>query len=124
MKVILKVKNKYYILLFFFLITFPYISYADIYAELRAIDRTTGRTFILKAELNKQISFSNLNILVKYCYKNPIDKKIENYAYLEIKDKIINDKLFEGWMFSSSPSLNSLEHPINDIWLLSCKKIR
>ena len=122
MKVILKVKNKYYILLFFFLITFPYISYADIYAELRAIDRTTGRTFILKAELNKQISFSNLNILVKYCYKNPIDKKIENYAYLEVKDKIINDKLFEGWMFSSSPSLNSLEHPINDIWLLSCKK--
>ena len=109
-------------LLFFFLITFPYISYADIYAELRAIDRTTGRTFILKAELNKQISFSNLNILVKYCYKNPIDKKIENYAYLEVKDKIINDKLFEGWMFSSSPSLNSLEHPINDIWLLSCKK--
>ena len=122
MKVILKVKNKYYIFLFFFLITFPYISYADIYAELRAIDRTTGRTFILKAELNKQISFSNLNILVKYCYKNPIDKKIENYAYLEVKDKIINDKLFEGWMFSSSPSLNSLEHPINDIWLLSCKK--
>ena len=44
----------------------------------------------------------------------------ENHAYLTIKDKLINKYVFQGWMFSSSPSLSSLEHPINDIWLLNC----
>ena len=39
---------------------------------------------------------------------------------LIVKDKKMSDLVFEGWMFSSSPSLSSLEHPINDIWLLNC----
>ena len=89
-------------------------------ATLRAIDRTTGRTYVLKAPLNKEVKFSNLKIIVTYCYKNPIDKKIENYAYINIKDELQNKFIFQGWMFSSSPSLSSLEHPINDIWLLEC----
>ena len=49
-----------------------------------------------------------------------IDKEIENFAYLIVKDKLLNNQIFQGWMFSSSPSLSSLEHPINDIWLLNC----
>ena len=48
--------------------------------------------------------------------------EIENYAYIVIKDLKNNKHIFKGWMFSSSPSINSLEHPINDIWLLECKK--
>ena len=91
-------------------------------AKLRAIDRTTGRSFILNAPINKEINFSKLLIKVKYCYRNPIDMKIENYAYVEIKNLKQKDIIFSGWMFSSSPSLNSLEHPINDIWLLECEK--
>ena len=62
----------------------------------------------------------DLVLNIKYCYKNPIDKEIENYAYLIVKDKLLNNLIFQGWMFSSSPSLSSLEHPINDIWLLNC----
>ena len=124
LKATLKVKNKYYLFLFFIYFFSNNYILANVFAELRAIDRTTGRTFILEAPINRYVMFSNLQIRVKYCYKNPIDKKIENYAYLEIKDKILNEYLFEGWMFSSSPSLSSLEHPINDIWLLNCKKIK
>ncbi len=96
------------------------LSFAKTLAEIRAIDRTTGRTYKINLPLNTDVSFSNLIINVKYCYKNPIDKKIENYAYLSVKDKILNKYIFNGWMFSSSPSLSSLEHPINDIWLLNC----
>ena len=48
--------------------------------------------------------------------------EIENYAYINIKDLQSNELIFMGWMFSSTPSLNSLEHPINDIWLLKCNK--
>jgi len=89
-------------------------------ATLRAIDRTTGRSFVLNAPLNKEVNFSKLSISVKYCYKNPINMEIENYAYIQIKDLQSDQFIFEGWMFSSTPSLNSLEHPVNDIWLLKC----
>ena len=110
---------------FFFVIILLFLSInirANTLAIMRAIDRSTGRTYEIKIPLNQEIKFSNLLINVKYCYKNPIDKKVENYAYLMIKDLLINQYIFEGWMFSSSPSLSSLEHPINDIWLLNCKK--
>tara|TARA_B100002052_G_C15712815_1_gene520396 strand:- start:180 stop:527 length:348 start_codon:yes stop_codon:yes gene_type:complete len=89
-------------------------------ANLRAIDRTTGRTFVLNAPLNEEVKFSKLSIVVKYCYQNPINMEIENYAYINIKDLQSKELIFTGWMFSSTPSLNSLEHPINDIWLLKC----
>lgn len=111
-------KNFIIFILIFLII--PFVLYSNSIAEIRAIDRSTGRTYKLAIPLNKEIIFSNLILNVKYCYKNPIDKEIENYAYLTVKDKLINKYVFQGWMFSSSPSLSSLEHPINDIWLLNC----
>ena len=105
------------IILNFFL---GFLVFAENLAEIRAIDRITGRSFKLKVPINTEVVFSNLVLNIKYCYKNPIDKEIENYAYLTVKDKYLNNIIFQGWMFSSSPSLSSLEHPINDIWLLNC----
>ncbi len=111
---------------FFFIIVSIFLinlsTLAENIAEIRAIDRVTGRSFKLKVPLEQEVTFSNLILNVKYCYKNPIDKEIENYAYLTVKDKLMNELVFQGWMFSSSPSLSSLEHPVNDIWLLSCSK--
>ncbi|MEQ8179899.1 MAG: DUF2155 domain-containing protein [Amphiplicatus sp.] len=31
------------------------------------------------------------------------------------------DRIFAGWMFASSPSLNALEHPVYDVWVIDCK---
>ena len=116
-------KNNFFLIsIFIFFINLNVL--AENIAEIRAIDRVTGRSFKLKIPLEKEVIFSNLILNIKYCYKNPIDKEIENYAYLIVKDKLMNELVFQGWMFSSSPSLSSLEHPINDIWLLSCKKIK
>jgi hypothetical protein len=28
--------------------------------------------------------------------------------------------IFRGWMFASSPALNALEHPVYDVWVISC----
>ena len=107
-------------LLIFFYFSFNFLAFAENLAEIRAIDRITGRSFKLKVPIDKEVTFSNLILNIKYCYKNPIDKEIENFAYLTVKDKLLNKQIFQGWMFSSSPSLSSLEHPINDIWLLNC----
>ena len=110
-------KKKIFLYILFF---FSESLIAENSATLRAIDRTTGRSFELNAPINKEIKFSKLSINVKYCYQNPINMEIENYAYIIIKDFQKNQFIFSGWMFSSTPSLNSLEHPINDIWLLKC----
>ncbi len=108
------------IFIFFFTIS-PTLSNTLDFAEIRAIDRTTGRSYKLNLPINEEVIFSNLILEVKYCYKNPIDREIENYAYISVTDKLLKRIIFQGWIFSSSPSLSSLEHPINDIWLLSCK---
>ena len=110
-------KKLVFVVLFFILIK---NTFAEAIAKLRAIDRTTGRSFELNAPINEEIRFSKLLINVKYCYQNPINMEIENYAYINIRDSQNNQVIFSGWMFSSTPSLNSLEHPINDIWLLKC----
>ena len=107
-------------LLIIFYLFFTVLVFAENLAEIRAIDRITGRSFNLKVPIDTEVTFSNLVLNIKYCYKNPIDKEIENFAYLIVKDKLLNNQIFQGWMFSSSPSLSSLEHPINDIWLLNC----
>ena len=107
-------------LLIIFYFFFNALVCAQNIAEIRAIDRITGRSFNLKIPIDTEVTFSNLVLNIKYCYKNPIDKEIENFAYLTVKDKLLNNIIFQGWMFSSSPSLSSLEHPINDIWLLNC----
>ena len=107
-------------LLIIFYFFFNFLVFAENSAEIRAIDRITGRSFKLKVPIDTEVTFSNLVLNIKYCYKNPIDKEIENFAYLIVKDKLLNNIIFQGWMFSSSPSLSSLEHPINDIWLLNC----
>ena len=112
---------KKFVFVFLFFI-FIKNTFAEVTAKLRAIDRTTGRSFILNTPINQVVNFSKLSIKVEYCYQNPINMEIENYAYIVIKDLKNNKHIFKGWMFSSSPSINSLEHPINDIWLLECKK--
>lgn len=30
------------------------------------------------------------------------------------------DKIFSGWLFKNSPSLNVVEHPIYDVWVKDC----
>ena len=110
--------NFFLLIIFYFFLNF--LAFAENLAEIRAIDRTTGRSFKLKVPIDTEVTFSNLVLNIKHCYKNPIDKEIENFAYLIVKDKLLNKLIFQGWMFSSSPSLSSLEHPINDIWLLNC----
>ncbi|MDB2652928.1 DUF2155 domain-containing protein [Candidatus Pelagibacter bacterium] len=28
--------------------------------------------------------------------------------------------MFNGWMFSSSPSITPFDHPVYDVWLVKC----
>lgn len=36
------------------------------------------------------------------------------------QEKLAWHKVFSGWLFRNSPSLNAVEHPVYDVWVKSC----
>ena len=95
----------------------------------QGLDKITARikTFEIKVGIPKK--FGILDIDLKKCvYSMPLEEP-ESIAYIKVLDKsdkysLIKDKtsIFEGWIFSSSPALNAMEHPVYDVSLISCKK--
>jgi len=51
----------------------------------------------------------------------------DTVAYIQVKDLSAKDNnqvfLFNGWTFASSPTLQSIDHPIYDLWIISCENI-
>ena len=75
------------------------------------------------------VNFGNLELLVRYCRKKPPEEPPEIFAFIQIFEKSIDSFaentqpkiVFSGWMFASSPALNSLEHRAYDVWVIDCK---
>ncbi|MDP6350611.1 MAG: DUF2155 domain-containing protein [Alphaproteobacteria bacterium] len=92
-------------------------------AVLQALDKVTGRVFTLDVAVDASVSFGALQILPSSCYKAPPEEAPESAAFLEINEIKSGEPprlLFRGWMFASSPSLSTLEHPIYDVIVLDC----
>ena len=51
----------------------------------------------------------------------------DTVAYLQVKDLSAHDNnqvfLFNGWTFASSPTLQSMDHPVYDLWITGCENI-
>ena len=96
------------------------------HARLQALDKITARISTLSAPIGKQISFGTLGVTVQRCAFHPPEEPPEDAAFLEVVDRGHDPSqapkaVFSGWMFSSSPAVSALEHPVYDITLLSCK---
>jgi hypothetical protein len=92
-------------------------------AILEGLNKTTGRVFKLEVAMGSSITWGKLEIRPTRCVKAPPEQLPENATFLEVRETTHSpqsDPLFKGWMFSSSPSLSSLEHPIYDIIVLDC----
>lgn len=91
---------------------------------LRALDKITARISELEAPDNMPIRFGSLSIQARTCRSEPPEEKPETYAFLEIDDidkSGAATRVFSGWMLASSPALNPLEHPVYDVWVISCR---
>jgi hypothetical protein len=98
------------------------------YAIVQALNKTTAKTSYLELKVGEKFSFGSIRIIPHKCWQSPLSKKPENKILLEIfevksegDDKQIEKRIFFGWMFSSSPSISGLEHPIYDIIAINCK---
>ena len=95
--------------------------------EINILDKVSSKNTILKFSLGEEKKFQNLLIKVLKCENSKFDDDPEITAYIQVKDLNISDNekvfIFNGWSFSSSPTLNPFDHPVYDLWLSSCKVI-
>jgi hypothetical protein len=93
-------------------------------AILQGLNKITARTFPLEVKVGSSTRFDVLEVDVKKCWKAPPEERPENKALLEIWEQKAGEerkRIFYGWMFSSSPGLSSLEHPVYDITVVECE---
>ena len=128
-KNILVGKNSFflYFLIFFFL--FTSISYSKVqlegsFTEIKILDKISSKNTSLKLKNGQLLKFKDLSIQSLKCKNSEFDDNPEITAYIQVRDlsNQNNDEVFvfNGWMFSSSPSITPFDHPIYDVWLIKC----
>ena len=117
-------KNKKIFLFFFIFVSF--IFYSNVVCSesiLGALNKVSGKISKIKIEDNDQTNFGTLKIIVRACKKSLPEDPPENSAFIQIWDMKIDKedkKIFSGWMFSSSPSISTVNHAVYDVWVIDC----
>ena len=92
-------------------------------AQMQAMDKITGRVSIIEAPVDEEVKFGTFSVIVRDCYTRSPEETPENFAFVDVADYPLNEdpvNIFKGWMLSSNPAINPVEHPIYDVWLLKC----
>ena len=92
--------------------------------EIKILDKVSSKNNLLKIKIGKEKKYKDLLIKSLKCKNSEFDDNPEITAYLQVKD-LTNDNndevfVFNGWTFSSSPTINPFDHPVYDIWLIKC----
>jgi len=94
------------------------------FVEIKILDKVSSKNSRLEIEIGKETKYKNLLIKALKCKNSEFDDNPEITAYLQVKDTSnkTNDEVFvfNGWTFSSSPSIKPFDHPVYDIWLTKC----
>ena len=94
------------------------------FVKIKILDKVSSKNNQLIIQIGKEEKYKNLLIKALKCKNSKFDDNPETIVYLQVIDE--NNKnndevyVFNGWMFSSSPSLRPFEHPVYDIWLIKC----
>ncbi|MBO7097116.1 MAG: DUF2155 domain-containing protein [Alphaproteobacteria bacterium] len=92
-------------------------------AQMQAMDKITGRVSLIEVPVGGNVTFGTFSIVVRSCKTKTEEEVPENFAFVDVTDKSFNNEeynIFKGWMLSSSPAVNAVEHPIYDVWLIKC----
>ena len=122
-------KNKLY---FFLMVQFLFFSFNSNsanelegnFTNIQVLDKISSKNILLKLKNGEETKHKDLLIKSMKCKNSEFDDNPEIIAYIQVKDitKKSNDNVFvfNGWMFSSSPSIAPFDHPVYDIWLVNC----
>ena len=94
------------------------------FIEIKILDKVSSKNHVLEVKIGEEKKFKNLLIKSLKCKNSEFDDNPEITAYIQVKD--LTDKennevyIFNGWTFSSSPTIRTFDHPVYDIWLTRC----
>ena len=92
--------------------------------EIKILDKISSKNKLVKLKNGEEFLYKDLSIKSFKCKNSEFDDNPEITAYLQVKDlkNINNDEVFvfNGWTFSSSPTLRPFDHPVYDIWITKC----
>ena len=98
------------------------------FVNLVGLDKITAKTIPIKIKLGETAKFGLLEIKALKCgISKSVETKNDSVAYLQVRDVSENQNekvfIFNGWTFSSNPSLAPIDHAIYDIWLVGCDNV-
>ena len=120
--------NLFYFILFIYLWLFN-LSFAKnntegVFTDLKILDKISSKNTLIQLKNGELVKFKDLSIKSFKCKNSEFDDNPEITAYMQVIDpnNSNNDEVFvfNGWMFSSSPSITPFDHPVYDIWLVNC----
>ena len=124
-------KNK--ISLVFFILIFSQLTFTELnsndnlegeYTIIKILDKISSKNNSIKLKNNEEVFFKDLSVKSLKCSNSEFDDNPEIKAYIQVKDVKNKNKdnvfVFNGWMFSSSPSIKPFDHAVYDIWLTGC----
>tara|TARA_B100000963_G_scaffold99281_1_gene85817 strand:+ start:772 stop:1173 length:402 start_codon:yes stop_codon:yes gene_type:complete len=92
--------------------------------EIKVLDKISSKNVLVKLKNGDETQHKDLSIKSMKCKNSEFDDNPEITAYIQVKDLSNKNKddvfVFNGWMFSSSPSIAPFDHPVYDIWLVKC----
>ena len=95
--------------------------------NMLGLDKITAKTSELNIKIGETKKFGLLEIKAIKCGKVNDSKEVYETAYIQVKDTSDNSDekvfVFNGWIFSTSPSLRPIDHPVYDLWLVSCENV-
>ena len=124
-----KIKFKFLFLILFLLLNFytNLSSSSDLegsVTEIKVLDKISSKNVLVKLNNGDETRHKDLTIKSMKCKNSEFDDNPEITAYIQVKDLSNKNKddvfVFNGWMFSSSPSIAPFDHPVYDIWLVKC----
>ena len=94
------------------------------YTDIKVLDKISSKNILVRLKNGEIKKYKDLMIKSMKCKNSEFDDNPEITAYLQVQDLTNKDKddvyVFNGWMFSSSPSITPFDHPVYDIWLVNC----
>lgn len=93
-------------------------------AVFAGLDKVTGRIVAFDVLIDETVQFGALQVTPRVCYTRPPTEPPRTTGFIQVDEVLLDNRvrrIFSGWMFADSPSINAVEHPIYDVWLTDCK---
>ena len=122
-----KIRSNLFILILFLFISLNAHSSDNLegtFTDIKILDKISSKNILIKLKNKEDTIYKDLLIKSMKCKNSEFDDNPEITAYIQVSDLTNKDKnnvfVFNGWMFSSSPSITPFDHPVYDIWVGKC----